>query len=232
MLSPFKNYDFTPRILAQIVENTKLAEWNNSCKILWEEKMAASLRHHIPLAALLLTFIASACASPPGVQPAPQSAPPTVPPTLVPAGAFKLVSDAFSEGGTIPKKFTCDGESISPRLQWAGAPNGTKSFALIVDDPDAPSGTFTHWVTFDIPATQTEIAERAVTVGKGGKNGRGQTGYTGPCPPSGTHRYFFTLYALDISSLSLSDGATRADVEKAMDGHVLAKAQLMGKYAR
>ncbi len=194
--------------------------------------MAALFCHRIPTAAVLLALVATACASPPGVQPAPQSAPPTVPPTAVPASAFQLGSDAFAEGGTIPKKFTCDGENISPRLQWTGAPDGTQSFALIMDDPDAPSGTFTHWVAFDIPATQTEIAEHAAAVGKGGKNGRGQTGYTGPCPPSGTHRYFFTLYALDVAALNLPDGAARADVEKAMQRHVVAKAQLMGKYAR
>ncbi len=101
-----------------------------------------------------------------------------------------------------------------------------------MDDPDAPGGTFTHWVAFDIPATQSEIAEGAPSPGKGGKNGRGQTGYTGPCPPSGTHRYFFTLYALDVETIGLSDGASRADVEKAMTGHIIGQSQLMGRYAR
>jgi Raf kinase inhibitor-like YbhB/YbcL family protein len=101
-----------------------------------------------------------------------------------------------------------------------------------MDDPDAPGGTFTHWVAFDLPGAQTEIAERAPSVGKGAKNGRGQTGYTGPCPPSGTHRYFFTLYALDVPSLGLSEGAGRTDVEKAMTGHILASTQAMGRYGR
>ncbi|HEX9076084.1 MAG TPA: YbhB/YbcL family Raf kinase inhibitor-like protein, partial [Anaerolineae bacterium] len=141
-------------------------------------------------------------------------------------------SNVFSEGGAIPKKYACDGENVSPPLQWVGAPSGTQSFALIMDDPDAPGGTFTHWVAFDMPGTQTEIAERAPSAGKGAKNGRGQTGYTGPCPPSGTHRYFFTLYALDVPSLGLQVGASRADVEKAMTGHILASTQTMGRYAR
>ena len=101
-----------------------------------------------------------------------------------------------------------------------------------MDDPDAPGGTFTHWIAFDLPTNQSEIAEAAVSVGKGGKNGRGQTGYTGPCPPSGTHRYFFTLYALDLTTLGLIDGAARTDVEKAMNGHILAKTQLMGRYSK
>ncbi|MGE5263330.1 MAG: YbhB/YbcL family Raf kinase inhibitor-like protein [Acidobacteriota bacterium] len=178
----------------------------------------------------LLGVFATACATP--VSPAPSSAPPTVPPSAVPAGAFKIASNVFSEGGAIPKKYACDGENISPPLQWVGAPSGAKSFVLIMDDPDAPGGTFTHWVAFDLPGTQTEILERAPSVGKGAKNSRGQNGYTGPCPPSGTHRYFFTLDALDIPSLGLQEGASRADVEKAMSGHILASTQTMGRYGR
>lgn len=160
--------------------------------------------------------------------------------TLVPARqtieraatSFTLTSRAFSDGADIPQKFTCSGESASPQLHWSGAPADTQSFALIMDDPDAPSGTFTHWVAFDIPATQTEIPEGAQSVSKDGKNGRGQTGYTGPCPPSGTHRYFFTLYALDLPTLGLNDGAARAEVEKAMNGHIISQSQLMGRYSR
>jgi Raf kinase inhibitor-like YbhB/YbcL family protein len=178
----------------------------------------------------LVVVFATACAAP--ISPAPSSAPPTVPPSAVPAGAFKIASNAFSEGGAIPKKYTCDGENASPPLQWVGAPSGTRSFALIMDDPDAPGGTFTHWVAFDLPGTQAEILERAPSVGKGAKNGRGQTGYTGPCPPSGTHRYFFTLYALDVPSLGLQEGASRAEMEKATAGHILASTQAMGRYAR
>jgi len=135
---------------------------------------------------LALAIFVNACAS-------------AAPPPLPGSGAapnFVLTSSAFAEGAAIPKKYSCDGENVSPQLKWSGAPANTKSFALIMDDPDAPGGTFTHWVAFDIPATQTEIAEGAKSVGKGGKNGRGQTGYTGPCPPSDTHRYFFTLYRI------------------------------------
>ncbi|MCL4396559.1 MAG: YbhB/YbcL family Raf kinase inhibitor-like protein, partial [Chloroflexi bacterium] len=128
--------------------------------------------------------------------------------------------------------YTCSGQSVSPQLKWSGAPSNTRSFVLIVDDPDAPSGTFTHWVAFDIPANQSQIVEGAPGVGVGGKNDSGKTGYTAPCPPSGTHRYFFTLDALDIPSLGLSAGASRSDVEHAISGHILATAQLMGRYGK
>ncbi len=190
-------------------------------------------------ASILLSILVIACApSPydPGVEPARRtlesSESTRLARTPVPTGAFKIATDVFSEGGTIPKKYTCDGENVSLPLRWVGAPSGTRSFTLIMDDPDAPGGTFTHWVAFDLPGTQTEIAERAPSVGKGAKNGRGQTGYTGPCPPSGTHRYFFTLYALDVPSLGLQEGAGRTDVEKAMTGHILASTQTMGRYGR
>ncbi len=154
----------------------------------------------------------------------------SVPTTLV--SHFKIVSPAFAESAAIPKKYSCDGENISPPLTWSDAPANTKSFVLIVDDPDAPGGTFTHWVAFDIPSNQTNIAEGASSVGKSGKNGRGQNGYTGPCPPSGTHRYFFTLYALDTQTLNLNDGASRAAVETAMKMHSIAVTNLMGTYSR
>lgn len=166
-----------------------------------------------------------ACAAPPAT-------PLAIRPVTPAVGNFLLTSSAFAEGANIPPKFTCSGEGKSPQLTWSGAPANSKSFTLIVDDPDAPGGTFTHWVAFDIPATQTEIPEGAQSVGRSGRNGRGQTGYTGPCPPSGTHRYFFTLYALDVDSLGLSDGASRVDVEKAMAGHVAGQSQLMGRYTR
>lgn len=175
---------------------------------------------------IVFTFILGACASPSTPSPA------TSIPSAGPAPTFVLTSDAFAHEGVIPKKFSCDGQNISPRLQWSGAPSNTKSFALVMDDPDAPIGTFTHWVAFDIVATQTEIREGVTSVGKSGKNSAGRTGYTGPCPPTGTHRYFFTLYALDLQTLGVSEGATRNDVEKAMSGHILAQAQLMGKYSR
>ncbi len=188
---------------------------------------------HVALAsaALLFLFAAVACSARPGTL-APSAPPPTAFGVITPGGSFILASDAIAEGGTIPKKLTCDGENRSPELAWDNPPERTQSFVLIVDDPDAPNGTFTHWVAFDIPSTQREIREGAQTVAKGGLNGAGKTGYTGPCPPSGTHRYFFSLYALDASSLGLADGASRTEVEKAMSGHLLAKAQLMGRYSR
>ncbi len=143
-----------------------------------------------------------------------------------------VTSSAFAQGGNIPTKYSCDGQSDSPPLQWSGAPADTKSYALIVDDPDAPSGTFTHWVAYDIPASVTSAAEGANQIGKSGKNGAGKPGYTGPCPPRGTHRYFFHLYALDVPTLNLPDGASKDAVTAAMQGHILAQAELMGKYSR
>lgn len=187
--------------------------------------------------AALVVLLAATCAcapTPAAVSPASAPSVSALTTAAVPSvtNGFALTSSAFSEGGNIPAKFTCTGAGTSPQFRWSGAPGNTASFAFILDDPDAPGGTFTHWVGFDLPASQTEIAEGAQAVGKGGKNGRGQTGYTGPCPPSGTHRYFFTLYALDVTTLGLNDGAARADVEKGMAGHILAKAQLMGRYSK
>lgn len=144
--------------------------------------------------------------------------------------ALTISSPAFTHKGNIPAQYTCDGTNISPVLQWSGAPAGTKSFALIVDDPDAPSKTYVHWVVFNIPATTTELAEgvRSVTCGT---NDFGTKKYGGPCPPSGTHHYHFKLYALD-SMLDVSVGATKEDLLDAMQGHVLAQTELIGLYAR
>lgn len=187
------------------------------------------------MALVALLAWTSACAPTPAAV-SPAAVPGVLPLTSVTVpsakNGFVLTSGAFSEGGNIPAKFTCSGAGISPQIQWDGAPSNTHSLALILDDPDAPGGTFTHWIAFDLPATQKEIPEGAKEVGKSGKNGRGQTGYTGPCPPSGTHRYFFTLYALDVTTLGLNDGAPRADVEQAMAGHILGTAQLMGRYSK
>ena len=145
-------------------------------------------------------------------------------------------SPAFAEGGAIPPRYTCDGDNVSPALSWFGQPVGTKSFVLIMDDPDAPSGTFTHWVLFDVPAPQHELAEghRAGISGLAGTNDFSETGYGGPCPPKGhgVHRYYFMLSALDCSTLGLLGGASRRDVETRMRGHVLATAKYMGKYER
>jgi Raf kinase inhibitor-like YbhB/YbcL family protein len=147
---------------------------------------------------------------------------------------FSVTSAAFTEGQAIPAKYTCDGEDRSPPLRWDGAP-AAQSFALIVDDPDAPGGTFTHWVLFDIPAAQRELPEglAAGALGVAGRTGFGKAGYGGPCPPAGApHRYIFTLSALDVATLKLPANAPRSDVEAAMRGHILGQAQLMGLYGR
>jgi hypothetical protein len=150
---------------------------------------------------------------------------------------IKVTSSAFEDGGLIPAKYTCDGEDISPPLQWAGVPEGAGSVALICDDPDAPMGTFVHWVLFNLPATTTELAEDVPadkTLPNGARQGItdfGRIGYGGPCPPSGTHRYFFKIYALD-TELALKAGASKREMLRAMEGHILAQGQLMGKYRR
>jgi Raf kinase inhibitor-like YbhB/YbcL family protein len=141
-------------------------------------------------------------------------------------------SSAFSEGKSIPEKYTCDGENVSPPIKWSGAPANTKSIAMIVEDPDAPSGTFTHWVLYDMPGTTKEFGEGSSGGGKEGVNGFGKKGYGGPCPPpGGPHRYFFRVYALDAPSLG-SAGSSKEDVTAAMQGHILAQGQLMGTYKR
>jgi Raf kinase inhibitor-like YbhB/YbcL family protein len=147
---------------------------------------------------------------------------------------FKLDSPAFAEGANIPAVFSCEGQDKSPELRWSDAPENTRSFALIMDDPDAPGGTFTHWVLFDIPAATSKLAEADKVVGVGGQTSSGRTGYGGPCPPKGrgAHRYFFKLYALDVDSLKLKAGASRAEVEAALEGHVIGQAQWMGRFER
>jgi Raf kinase inhibitor-like YbhB/YbcL family protein len=143
-----------------------------------------------------------------------------------------ILSSAFSEGDEIPTRYTCDGDDLSPPLSWSGTPDGTQSMALITDDPDAPIGTFVHWVIFDIPPDTASLPEGVSDVGIQGENGFGRMGYGGPCPPQGpSHRYFFKLYALD-TSLDLPSSAKKSDVEMAMQGHVLTQGQLMGTYKR
>ena len=145
---------------------------------------------------------------------------------------MQVTSPAFAEGQLIPKKYTCDDINISPQLDIKGVPSGTQSLALIADDPDAPGRTWVHWVLFNIPASTTSLPEGVTGVGVQGKNDFPKLGYGGPCPPAGpAHRYFFNVYALDIT-LSLPEGAKKADVEKAMQGHILAQGQLIGKYGR
>lgn len=150
---------------------------------------------------------------------------------------FKLTSTAFSEGGTIPQKYTCYGQDVSPPLMWSGVPSGTKSFVLIVTDLDAPGGNFTHWVVYDIPSTQTMLNENFPKTAQTGSikqayNDFGTLGYGGPCPPLGDppHRYVFKLYALNVDTLNLQGGATLGQVENAMRGKVISQASLMGKY--
>lgn len=151
---------------------------------------------------------------------------------------FSLKSTAFQDGADIPRQYTCQGADISPALSWTEPPQNTKSFALITDDPDAPAGTWVHWVAWNIPAGTHQLPENVSKSGDlpgGGHQGSNdfkKTGYSGPCPPPGKpHRYFFKLYALD-ATLDLNPGATKNDVEQAMKGHVLGEARLMGKYQR
>jgi Raf kinase inhibitor-like YbhB/YbcL family protein len=170
---------------------------------------------------------------------------PSSPPGLP---TLKLTSPAFPEGGTIPKAFTCDGADKSPPLQWSGIPEAARSLALICDDPDAPRGTWSHWVVFNLPPDVTSLEEgiaselaaatgpqpslkQALRSTRQGKNDFGKIGYGGPCPPSGSHRYVFRLYALD-RGLDVPAGATRAEVLRAIDGHIVAEGKLTGKYAR
>ena len=151
--------------------------------------------------------------------------------------AITITSTVFTEGGMIPQDYTCDGEDISPPLTWSSVPDGTKSLALICDDPDAPMGTWVHWVLFDIPAHIMELPtkippEKIIQNGaKHGMNDFRKLGYGGPCPPGGTHRYYFKLYALD-TEINLEAGITKAQLLKAMEGHILAEGQLMGRYSR
>jgi len=151
---------------------------------------------------------------------------------------FAISSPSFSNGGKIPTKFTCDGSDVSPALSWTTPPPETQSFTLIADDPDAPVGTWTHWVLFDLPAHTSALPEAVIKVDEvsgGGRQGRNdfrKIGYGCPCPPPGKpHRYFFKLYALD-KMLNLKPGASKRDVEQAMQGHILAKAELVGTYQR
>jgi Raf kinase inhibitor-like YbhB/YbcL family protein len=154
------------------------------------------------------------------------------------AGTLLLESEAFEVGGNIPQRYTCDGNDVSPALRWSEPPPGTQSLALIFDDLDAPAGTWVHWVMFNIPAATLSLPEGvpadAMVAGLGaqGSNSWGNLGYGGPCPPKGgPHRYTFRLYALD-TVLDLDAGAHRADLDKAMEGHILGRGELMGQYSR
>jgi Raf kinase inhibitor-like YbhB/YbcL family protein len=144
---------------------------------------------------------------------------------------MKITSSAFQDGGNIPSKFTCDGGDASPPLQIADVPSGAKSVVLVVDDPDAPSGLFTHWMVWNISPQTNAIAEGTTPKGVHGTNDFGKSGYGGPCPPSGTHRYYFKIFALD-RELDLPSGAKRSQLDAAMKGHVVAQGELMGRYSR
>lgn len=151
---------------------------------------------------------------------------------------IQLTSSAFTEGSPIPVKYTCDGQDLSPPLKWSDLPQGTWSIALIADDPDAPAGTWVHWVLYNLPATISELLQGLPTgeiILGGAAQGRNdfrRIGYGGPCPPRGNaHRYFFKVYALD-TDLGLKPGATKNELLRAMEGHILTEGQLMGTYMR
>ena len=177
-------------------------------------------------------------------KPAPLQPATTLPATAIPTSAeanmsLQLTSDAFSNGQSIPAKYSCIGKNISPALAWTEPPAGTQSFALIVDDPDAPGRTWVHWVLFNIAANTRSLPEDLPITGKNvdpnaiyvGNNSSGSAAYQGPCPPSGTHRYYFKLYALD-TTISLLPGATKDQLLKEMDGHILAQAELLGTFSK
>ena len=150
---------------------------------------------------------------------------------------MEITSSEFKEGSSIPGKYTCDNIDVSPPLEWSQVPAGVKTFALICDDPDAPGATWVHWVIFNIPGNLRDLSENipaTETLGNGavqGKNDFGKIGYGGPCPPGGTHRYYFKLYALD-KELDLKPGITKKDLLKAIEGHILDEVHLMGRYRR
>lgn len=149
------------------------------------------------------------------------------------AMAFTLISPAFKDNTAIPSLYTCDDKDMSPALQWQGAPAGTKTFALIMDDPDAPKG-WDHWLLFNIPSDLQQLPVNLTSLPQGlvaGKNSWGHVQYNGPCPPEGEHRYVFKLFALDVA-LSLPSGASRSQLEHAMQGHILGTAALIGRYQR
>jgi Raf kinase inhibitor-like YbhB/YbcL family protein len=164
------------------------------------------------------------------VQVAPQQTP-------VPANVFQLTSNGFKEGQPIPRQYTCDGVNVSPALEWTGVPKTAKTITIIADDPDAPSGTFTHWILYNLPSETMGMVENVPATeslkagGQQGENDFDKIGYGGPCPPSGTHRYFFKIFALDFD-LPLKAGAKKAEVEQAMEGHIVGQAQLIGTYKR
>ena len=191
---------------------------------------------------VLVAVVTGGCGAGASPSPSPEPSAPATAPLATPeeggqAMVFELTSSAFAAGESIPREYTCDGDDISPPLEWTDPPPGTQSLALIGDDPDAPVGTWVHWVLYDLPAETRGLPEDVPSDadlpggGRSGENSWRRLGYGGPCPPGGTHRYFFKLYALD-TVLGLDAGAGKKQVLTAMEGHVLAEAELMGTYSR
>ena len=147
---------------------------------------------------------------------------------------FTLSSPAFTNGAEIPVKYTCDGNDVSPELEWMNPPEKTRSYALVVEDPDAPDGTFTHWILYNLPAELSSLPEGAREPGASGQNDFEEVGYGGPCPPPGhgDHRYYFRLHALDVESLDLPENPSRKDFDAAIESHVLETAEVMGRFQR
>lgn len=188
------------------------------------------LFQRVPLIIVLLLLVLGGMLFVPRGSPEPTEAPPMT--ALSPEITMRLESPAFAHNQPIPTKYTCDGEDVSPPLKIFDVPANAKSLALIMDDPDAPRGTWLHWTVWNIPPDTQEIAENSVPQGAvEGMTDFGRPGYGGPCPPSGTHRYFFKLYALD-TMLNLPPGAKLSELEAAMSGHILAQAELIGLYSR
>lgn len=185
---------------------------------------------------LLLLLFGCQRARPTSEVTTPPTTPPSTPAPTTPqaaAATLRLTSPAFGYGQPIPDRYTCQGQDRIPPLRWQGVPQEAQSLVLIMEDPDAPMGTWDHWVVYDIPTSVWEVKEGQAPPGKMGRNSWGRLGYGGPCPPPGpAHRYFFRLYALDVPSLGLPEGATKAQVLEAMQGHVLAQAEWMGTYQR
>ena len=186
------------------------------------------MSRQLALALGAILILAACSASTDDSTPNPASTPTTS--TETEPTSMELSSPAFSEGETIPIEYSCDGADTSPQLDIASIPPGTASLVLIMDDPDAPGGTWDHWLAFNIEPTEM-IAMGEDAIGTGGRNSWDETGYGGPCPPSGSHRYFFRVFALD-STLFLDEGADKETVTASMRGHILEMAELMGVYSR
>jgi Raf kinase inhibitor-like YbhB/YbcL family protein len=194
--------------------------------------MMRVVRFAIPLALLLAS---GGCKDkPPSSVGDPAPTPAVDPPgTTSEPAAMTFQTLPFQQGARIPTEFTCDGANQSPPLSWTGSSADAKSWILILDDPDAPGGTFTHWMLYDIPIATTQLPRSSSGIGTPGKNDFGKIGYGGPCPPHGSnHRYYFKLYAVNVPTLGLPQGATRTQLEKAMAGHQVATTSLMGTYGR